>query len=95
MVEEHDKEVMKLEDEIQELKKQLEEREPVEPVVQVDDTKIKELEQINSQFEDDLNQIILQKEEVSKELETLKDKVKTQDLAKGNLVCQLFLISLD
>ena len=52
----------------------------------VDNTKVEQLEKENSQLSADIDQLIIQKEALSKELETTKDSLKTQELSKGNLV---------
>lgn len=48
--------------------------------------KMEGLEKLNSQLSTDINQLVLQKEGLAKELEGIKDKMKSQELSKGNLV---------
>ena len=59
---------------------------------QVDTTKVDALEEQNEVLAGDLENLIIQKEALSQELESVKDTLKTQELSKGNLVSQSNII---
>jgi chromosome segregation ATPase len=52
----------------------------------VDNSKFETLEKANNQLISDNDQLIIQKESLANELETVKDNLKNQELSKGNLV---------
>jgi predicted nucleic acid-binding Zn-ribbon protein len=51
-----------------------------------DTSKLSELEESNQQLQEDIDQLIVQKETLEKELESAKDSLKNQELSKGDLV---------
>lgn len=52
----------------------------------VNNSELEKLEKTNSQLSSDIDQLIIQKETLAKELETAKDNLKNQELSKGHLV---------
>lgn len=52
----------------------------------IDTSTVDKLEKQNQQLTTDLDQLVVQKQELAKELETVKDKLKTQELSKGDMI---------
>lgn len=81
-----EKEKAELEETVKRLEEEKGNMQVKEQVPVLDDGRIEMLEKANTQLSDDINQVILQKEQLAKELETAKDSLKSQELNKGNMV---------
>lgn len=60
----------------------------------VDTSKLSKLEERNQQLQGDIDQLIVQKETLERELESAKDSLKNQELSKGDMVSSKIIFRL-